>query len=81
MGCSDVYGIGFAIAPSAEVEWGAGFVEAFADGGGEEFVPCGVAGGEPAGGSVHHEPLFGVGFFAPVVELGGVAGVGAEVRS
>ena len=39
------------------------------DGGGEEFVPVGVVGGEPAGGGVHDELLFGVGFFAPGVEL------------
>ena len=44
-----------------EVEGGVGIEEAVADGCGEELVPVGVVGGEPAGGGVHDELLFGVG--------------------
>ena len=61
---------------------GVGFDEAVFDGGGEEVVPVGVAGGEPAGGGVEDDLLFGVGFFAPGVELGefgaGEVGFGGE---
>ena len=45
-----------------------GFDEAVFYGGGEEVIPGGVGLGEPAGGGVHDDLLFGVGFFAPGVE-------------
>ncbi len=73
----DVYGVGFAVLPFAEVGGGVGFVDALVDGVGEEVVPGGVAFGEPACGGVHDELLFGVGLFAPAVEEGVVAGAGA----
>ena len=67
-GVLDFNGVELAVAPFAEVGGGAGDAEAVDDGGGEEVVPCGVVFGEPAGGGVHDEPLFGVGFVAPGVE-------------
>ena len=73
-GVLDVDGIGLTVAPFRKVGGGVGAVEALADGGGEEVVPGGVFGGEPAGGSVHDEPLFGVGLLVPDVELGGIGG-------
>ena len=54
--------------PLVEVGGGVGDVEAVGDGGGEEVVPGGEVFWQPAGGGVHDEPLFGVGFVAPGVE-------------
>ena len=76
-GVLDIYGMGGAVGPVGEVEGGVGFGEAAVDGGGEEFVPVGVASGEPAGGGVHDELLFGVGGLAPGVETPGFAGLRA----
>ena len=74
-GVLDVDWVDFAVVPVFEVEGCVGVVEALDYSGGEEVVPCGVFGGEPASGSMHDEPLFGVGLFAPDVEQGGVVGV------
>ncbi len=71
----DVDGAELAVAPFAEVGGGFGDAEAVGDGGGEEVVPVGVGFGKPAGGSVHDEPLFGVGFVAPGIEGGGGDGL------
>ena len=68
-GVLDVDGVRLAVLPLEEVGGGVGFAEAAVDGGGEEFVPVGVVGGEPASGGVHDELLGDVGFFAPGVEL------------
>ena len=75
-GVFDVDGIGVSVAPFTDVQWRAGAAETFGYGGRQEVVPCGVFGGKPAGGSVHDEPLLGVGLFSPDVELGGIVGVG-----
>ncbi len=74
-GVFDFDGTELAVAPFGEVEGRAGGAKALGDGGGEEVVPSGVVFGEPASGSVHDEPLFGVGFVAPGVEGGGGDGV------
>ena len=79
-GMLDVDGVGLAVAPLAEVEGGVGFDEAVVDGGGEEVVPVGVVRGEPAGGGVHDELLFGVGLFAPGVELRRIRGLRVASR-
>ena len=79
-GVLDIDRVRLAVLPLEEVRGGVGFVEAAVDGGGEEFVPVGVGGGEPAGGGVHDELLGDVGFFAPGVELPERCGWSAGVR-
>ncbi len=87
-GVFDVDGAELAVVPLGEVGGGVSEAEALSDGGGEKVVPCGVVFGEPAGGGVHDEPLFGVDLVAPGVEgCGGegwflliLVGVGLGIR-
>ena len=77
-GVFDVDGVDFAVGPLGEIGWSVGFVEGFIYGGGEEVVPVGIGVGEPAGGGVDDDLLFGVGHLMPVVELPGGAEFGDE---
>lgn len=72
----DLDGVGLAAGPFAEDGGGVGVEEALVDGGGEEIVPGGEGGGEPAGGGVGDDLLEGEVALAPGVEVGGVSGGG-----
>ena len=54
-GVLDVQREGASLPPCGEVEGGMGVAQAAQHDGGEEVVPCGVGGGEPAGGRVGDE--------------------------
>jgi hypothetical protein len=81
-GVLDVQGEGASLLPCGEVARSVGVSQAAQHDGGEEVVPCGVSGGQPAGRRVGDELLLDAVSLAPGVELpevGGLGCVGAQV--